>query len=411
MILSDEQRKNLNKRLPSGLFIDSSYKLRLKKVFGGKLYEKQFGTYDPELVLIAEEFLAEIKKKSRLQALGLQLAPETLTLGKAIDLFWMNFASKKETRLAVHIYRLHLDRIREFFGAERPVHTITTQECQEFRDWCSKRITRYGKKVTGSTVNKDHTALIALFNKLDRWQAEGFIGEHIKLHKRNPAKYIRKAGESESKIKAPTLEQFQALLINASDNAMRRIILGAGVMMRRKKELLEMRKSTHVDAVNGVIKGLVSKRKSEDEDRHYTVIITPTVQMLLDTSPGDYLFNFANFPKRWERTLLRAGLRQKTGVRVVNGRDVQDWKNLVEFRALRKVGGTLLNLVNTDPRTIQEMYRHSSLEMTQRYVGVVPEALRTAAGRLDQKLAWREKLDDSMGYTPKFKTPNYLKRL
>src|SRR5262249_4515589 len=160
-----------------------------------------------------------------------------------------------------------------------------------------------------STVNKDHTSLIALFNKLDRWQAEGFIQEHVKLPMRNPAKYVHKAGETESKTKAPTIEQFQALLMNASDNAMRRIVLGAGIMMRRKKELVEMRKSTHVDRTNGVIKGQVSKRKSEDEDRFYTVIITPTVQMLIDTAPGDHLFNFSNFPKRWERTLRRAGLR------------------------------------------------------------------------------------------------------
>jgi integrase len=259
-------------------------------------------------------------------------------------------------------------------------------------------------------VNRDHTALIALLNKLDRWQAEGFIEEHVKLPKRNPAKYIAKAGESESKIKSPTLEQFQALLINASDNAMRRIILGAGLMMRRKKELLEMRKSTHVDVINGVIKGLVSKRKPQDEDRQYSVVITPTVQMLIDTAQGDHLFNFANFPKRWERTLRRAGLRKKAGVRLVNGRNIQDWVNLVQFRALRKIGGTLLNLENTDPRTIQEMYRHSSLDMTQRYVSVVPKAVIAAAGRLDEKLAWRKKVDDSVDYTPRFKSPKYLNR-
>jgi hypothetical protein len=65
--------------------------------------------------------------------------------------------------------------------------------------------------------------------------------------------------------------------------------------LRRKKELMEMRMSL-VNEVAGIIRGRVSKGKTLDQDRFYTVPITSVVKMLLETRPGAYIFNFANWP-------------------------------------------------------------------------------------------------------------------
>jgi integrase len=393
-MVSEAKRKQLNASLPRGLFVDAKGRLRYKVRHQKKTYEKIIGPYSPGIVTEAKIVLGQFLDTIRLKRLGLDLPEEYLTMDRAVELVWQHHGSHKEGRMGRR-YRVYLNTIAEFFGADRQVHTITVEDCRSFRAWCAKRTTRYGKPVTPSTVNKDHTILIALFNALERLQAEGTLKDNIVLPKRNPARFVPKAEKATHPTKPPTQDQYDALLKHADDNGIRRIILGAAITMRRKKELMEMNMDL-VNSVAGVIRGRVSKGKTPDQDRFYTVPITNVIKMLIDTRPSNYLFNFANWPKRWERTLKHAGLTGK-----------------VQFRSLRKLGATQANLMGTDPRTIQDMLRHSSLEMTQVYVQMVPEALRQAAEKLDRKLGMggRKVVNEVVNYTPRFKVPKYLKRI
>ncbi len=400
-MLSEIQRKKINKSLPSGLFINRKYVLKFKFFHKRQRHEGTIGRvvvngmYVPQVVNEGEIKLGKIKDELRLKRLGLEVPEEYMTMRQAVETYWALHASKKPGRYARGQKRM-LHTIMNFFGPDTFIHSITTGDCRSFREHCAKRIsTRTGRPITGSSVNKDHTTLIALFNGLERFQMEGEIKGNIKLPLRNPAKYVAKAEQTTNPTKPPTQEQYDALLINAADNGVRRIILGAAIMMRRKKELQGM-SIDNVNMVAGTIRGRVSKGKTPDADRYYTVAITPVIRMLIETRPGNHLFNFSNWPKRWAITVARAGLKGK-----------------VEFRSLRKMGATQANLLGTDPRTIQDMLRHSSLDMTQIYLQSIPESMRTAAMKLDDKLRFRRQkvVTDSVTYTPRFKTPKYLKSL
>ena len=366
-MLSEIKRRRINGSLSRGLFIDKKgrlrYKIRRQKI----TYEKIIGKYSSDTLTQAKTALAKLLDELRLKRLGLSLPEEYFTVQQAVELVWKHHASKKPINYA-HKYRRSLNRIVQFFGPARFIHSITVAECQDFRRWCAKRRTRLGNRITPSTVNRDHTILIALFNALDRYQAEGIIDKNIVLHKRNPAHYVEKAAKTTNPTKPPTQEQYRSLLVNATDDGVRRIILGAAIMMRRKKELMEMN-MTMVNEIAGVIRGRISKGRTSDQDRFYMVPISPIVKMLIDTRRSNYIFNFANWAKRWDQTVKRAQL-----------------KGIIQFRSLRKFGATQANLLGTDPRTIQEMLGHSSLQMTQIYVQAIPKAIREAAKALDRKL-------------------------
>ncbi|MBI3291876.1 MAG: site-specific integrase [Elusimicrobia bacterium] len=325
-------RKFKNKTLPRGIRIDRGY-VFIRIFPNGQPFLKCVGPVSqPGVIDDAIVKLNQYREQIRLGKLNLNERVQRITMEQAVDLYWQWHGSQKKSAKS---YVLSLRYLKEFFKG-RYVDTITYVDVQRYRH-------EREKHVQPNSVNKEHTVLTHLFNKLKEWRRLKVIG-NIQLPTENPGPLVRKASEKAfGRTRVLSLEEFDRFMRSAT-MSLRRICLGAIHTTLRLKDLRQLTKA-NVNQATNQLEGIQAKT-----GKPYAVPINRVMCQLIETTKGDHIFEFTNFRKQFDETRAEVGLKD------------------FQFRDLRRTGARMMLKKGVDLATVSAYLGHSSLQMTEVYV-------------------------------------------
>ena len=168
-------------------------------------------------------------------------------------------------------YELSLRYIKDFFK-NRNIDSLTYIDVQNYRR-------EREKHVKPNSVNKEHTVLTHLFNKLKEWRRLHVIG-NVLLPSENPGPLVKKASEKIFRRKRVlSVEEFDRFMRLAS-MPVRRICLGAIHTTLRFKDLSLLTKANVNEATNE-LEGMQAKT-----GKAYSIPINSVVRQLIESAPG-----------------------------------------------------------------------------------------------------------------------------
>lgn len=316
-------------------------------------------TTEPDAIDKANFRAQQIRRDRQRQILGYDSHPKRLLIEDAADLFLKLHGEKRQSQKGVKQFIRYVRLIKEAWHG-RYADTISGDDMRDYRRWrkMPRTHTKNGKQVVSaandSTINREHTAIITMFNKLAEWRRVGQIPKNVLLPEGNPGRAVRKINEDRF-IRERLLsdEEFKNLWACA-DHRLRRIILAEMNLPLRLEDLKRLRKR-NVNYKLSQFKSVQAKT-----GREYVLPINETLWDLIKTAPGDEILDFTGFERRWKRAVKRAGLRD------------------LQFRDLRRTAATTLHDSGEKLRTISAMLGHGAVTTTIRYLGLKDENLKQA---------------------------------
>jgi integrase len=296
----------------------------------------------------------QIRHRRRADGAEFEARKQRLLMEDAADLFFRLHGEKRPSVKGIKQFARYVRLIKEFW-AGRYADTMTGDDMRDYREWRRKR------EVAESTINREQTAIITMFNKLSEWRRVGQIPRNIRLPDGNPGREVKKVNE-ERFIRDRLLsdDEFNNLWACA-DQRVRRIILAEMNLPLRLEDLRRLsKKSIHYQLAQ--FKGVQAKTGKE-----YALPINQTLWELIRTASGDNILDFTGFERRWRRTIQRAGLKG------------------LQFRDLRRTAATTLHDNGIPLKTISAMLGHSAVTTTIRYLGLKNENLKQAGDLLSSK--------------------------
>jgi integrase len=355
------------RKMPPGIIVDEGYVvIRLRQ--NGKPFKQWIGRLDePD---VADRALAKwhhLKNQQRLGELGIDAAKEHMLLEDASEIFLRLHGLKRESRKGIKQFQRYFRLWKEFWKG-RFLDTMTPGDMGDYRRW--RKIPRNyvinGKEKTSaandSTINREQTAFITMFNRLREWRKVGQIPKNTLLPEDNPGRGKdpgqKKVNEDRFIRKRLFRDGEWENLWACSDNRSRRILLAMLNLPLREVDLKSLRKSL-IDHKANEFTGVQVKT-----NREYHLPINEVIWDLIRTAPGDQVLDFAGWDQRWKRIKRRAGLRD------------------LQKRDLRREAATALLEDGYDLREIKEMLGHANVTTTVRYLGLRKEDLQKAGKTL-----------------------------
>ncbi len=356
------KRKWRNRSLERGVVIDRSrgyVYVRTKRQ--GIVRKELIGRTTAADVVDKANFRAQqIRHAKRAQIQGFEPRRERLLMDDAVDMFFALHGEKRQSPKGVKQFRRYARLIKEAW-AGRYADTITGDDMRDYRQ------SRRHQGVSESTINREQTAIITLFNKLVQWRRSGQVPRNVLLPEENPGKGVQKVNEDRFiRDRLLSDEEYKSLWACA-DQRVRRIILAEMNLPLRLADLKGLSKGN----INGKLsqfRGVQAKTGKE-----YTLPINEPLWSLIRTAPGDRILDFTGFEARWKRTVKRAGLHAKS-------------ERPIQFRDLRRTAATTLHDSGVTLKTISAMLGHQSLTTTIRYLGLKDENLKQAGDVLAAKV-------------------------
>jgi integrase len=242
----------------------------------------------------------------------------------------------------------------------RYADSMIGDDMRDYRDWRRKA------GVAESTINREQTAIITLFNKLAEWRRSGQLSRTVLLPEENPGKGVKKVNEDRFiRGRLLTDEEYQNLWACA-DHRLRRIILAEMNLPLRLADLKRLNKKN----INHRLSRFQGVQAKTDND--YALPINGPMWELIRTAPGDDVLDFSGFEGRWKRAVKRAGLQAKSD-------------RPLQFRDLRRTAATTLHDSGESLKTISAMLGHRAVSTTIRYLGLKEENLKRAGEVLAAK--------------------------
>jgi integrase len=355
------------RKMPPGIIVDEGYVvIRLRQ--NGKSFKQWIGRVDEPNVgdrAIAKWY--QLKDQQRLGELGIDAAKERILLGDAADIFLKLHGRKRESRKGIKQFERYVRLWKEFWKG-RYIDTLTPSDMGDYRRWrkSQRTYTVKGKKkvsVAGdSTINREQTAFITMFNKLREWRRVGQIPSNTLLPEENPGRGKdpgqKKVNEDRFIRKRLLREGEWETLWACADHRSRRILLAMLNLPLREVDLKGLRRSL-IDRKANEFTGVQVKT-----NREYHLPINEIMWDLIRTAPGDQILDFAGWEQRWKRIKRRTGLRD------------------LQKRDLRREAATALLEDGYDLREIKEMLGHANITTTVRYLGLRGEDLQKAGKTL-----------------------------
>ncbi|MBL0058263.1 MAG: tyrosine-type recombinase/integrase [Elusimicrobia bacterium] len=330
-----EKKKILGRKVPRGVVEDRGY-IFVRLWPKGKQVCKCVGHLreGPGVLDRAVELLTRLKREIRDGVLGAKNAPKerVILFDEAVDLFWDHHATRLRSARTI---KYSLDQLRAFFG-QKYVHEINYLDVENYR--------AARKKVLSlRTVNHEHSLLTQIFHCLKKWKAKNVIRPVI-LPDANPGSMVKKEDDRHlNRTRVLNQEEFR-LLMEKANPALQRIILGALNTTLRKIDLKRLGKS-NVDETTGMLYGIQQKTQ-----KAYRLPINKVTRYLIDTAPGEKIFDFTNFNSRFPE--------------LVKVCELKDFR----FHDLRRTGARTMLMQGVDLATVSKWLGHRSLETTQIYV-------------------------------------------
>ena len=355
-MMAMRKQKWRNRALERGVVIDRArgyIYVRFKSQ--GVVRKELIGrTTDADAIDRANFRAQQIRHHRRAEIPGFDARKHGMLVEDAANIFLKLHGEKRESGKGVKQFVRYVRLMKEAWGG-RYIDTITGDDMRDYRE----RRRRQG--VAESTINREQTAIITMFNKLEEWRRCGQIPRNVLLPETNPGRGVKKISEDRF-IRERLLsdDEFKNLWACA-DGRTRRIILAATNLPLRLEDLKRLSKK-NVNYKLAQFKGVQAKTGKE-----YTLPINETMWELIKTAPGDEILDFTGFEGRWKRVIKRAGLKG------------------LQFRDLRRTAATTLHDSGEKLRTISAMLGHSAVTTTIRYLGLKEENLKQAGDLLAAK--------------------------
>jgi integrase len=313
----------------------------------------------------------QVRHRRRADGEGFEPRRVRLLMEDAASLFYHLHGEKRSSRKGIKQFERYARLWKEFWRG-RYVDTLTASDMADYRRWrkLPRKYTINGKERVSagsdSTINREQTALVTMFNKLREWRRVGQIPKNILLPEENPGcgkdPGQRKVNEDRF-IRQRLLSdvEYENLWANA-DQRTRRIILAEMNLPLRLEDLKQLSKK-NINYKLGRFKGVQAKT-----GREYDLPINEVMWDLIRAVPNhDQILDFTGFERRWRRTVKRAGLKG------------------LQFRDLRRTAATALHDAGTPLKTIAAMLGHGAVTTTIRYLGLKEENLKEAGDLLASK--------------------------
>ncbi len=351
------KQKWRNRTLERGVVIDKArgyVYVRFKRQ--GLVRKELIGrTTDADAIDRANFRSQQIRHHRRADLPGFEARRERLLTEDAAEIFLKLHGSKRQSTKGAKQFARYAHRlIKEAWGG-RYADTITGDDMRDYRQW------RRRQGIAESTINREHTAIITMFNKLVEWRKVGQIPHNILLPDGNPGRGVKKVNEDRFIRERLLSDEEYKNLWACADQRTRRIILAEMNLPLRLEDLKQLSKK-NINYKLSQFRGVQAKT-----GREYTLPITEPLWELIKTAPGDEILDFRGFEGRWKRTVKRAGLRG------------------LQFRDLRRTAATTLHDSGEKLRTISAMLGHGAVTTTIRYLGLKDENLKQAGEILAAK--------------------------
>src|SRR5262245_52766327 len=214
------KKKWRNRALERGVVIDKArgyVYVRLKH--RGTVYKELIGrTTEPDVIDRANFRAQHLRHERRAEIPGFDARRQRLLIEDAADLFLRLHGEKRESKQGIKVFARYVRQIKQAWGG-RYVDTITDGDMRDYRD------RRKSQGLSESTINREQTAIITMFNRLQEWRRVGQIPKNMLLPDGNPGRGVKKVNEDRF-IRQRLLsdEEYKNLWANA-DQRTRRIIL------------------------------------------------------------------------------------------------------------------------------------------------------------------------------------------
>lgn len=278
-----------------------------------------------------------------------QRTAELTPFGDFADKYLTEYARSEKVSWKTDEYKLH--PIRKYFGA-LPMNAITELKIREFRE------ARLAAGVTKTTTNR----YLALLKKMFNWAiSRGFLAS-------NPVKGIKMFSETDmarDRVLRPDEEDRLFAELKPRIRPFILTLLNTGLRYREALNLTW-------DCVDFTRRRIKVERTKSKRARIIPInsILFEVMTELRSGSKGPRVFPFKSLRTGFESACERAGLADFT------------------FHDLRRTFGTRLLERGVDIVTIQKLYGHSSVLVTQRYLHpsdeLSIEAVELLAGDLSQ---------------------------
>lgn len=355
-------RKWRNRALERGVLIDRRHYVYVRMKRQGIERKELIGRTTDVDVIDKANFRAQALRYSRwTHPAGFEGRRQRLLVDDAADLFMRMHGEKRSSQKGIKQFRRYVRLIKTVWSG-RYVDVLTGDDMRDYRDH------RLKEGVSESTVNREQTAIVTMFNRLQEWRRTGQIPRAVLLPETNPGRGARKVNEDRF-VRGRLLSdaEFQNLWASA-DQRLRCIILAEMNLPLRLSDLKALSKK-NINYKMSQFRGVQAKTGQE-----YALPINARVWELIRTAPGDQILDFSGFERRWKRAVKRAGLHAKS-------------ENPIQFRDLRRTAATTLHESGVSLKTISAMLGHRAVTTTIRYLGLKDENLVQAGEVLASKYA------------------------
>ncbi len=350
------KQKWRNRTLERGVVIDKArgyVYVRFKNQ--GTVRKELIGrTVETDVIDRANFRAQQLRHNRRSEIPGFDTRKQRLMVEDAADLFLRLHGEKRESKKGVKQFVRYVRLIKQAWS-RRYVDTISDTDMRDYREG------RKNQGVSDSTINREHTAIITMFNRLGEWRRVGQIPKNTLLPESNPGRGVKKLGEDRfTRDRLLTDEEFHNLWACA-DQRTRRIILAEMNLPLRLEDLKRLSKK-NVNSRLNQFTGVQAKTGKE-----YYLPINDVMWNLIKTAPGNEILDFRAFGFRWRRAIRRAGLKG------------------LQFRDLRRTAATALHDSGVPLKTVSVMLGHGAVTTTIRYLGIKSENLKHAGEILASK--------------------------
>ena len=352
------KKKWRNRTLERGVVIDRARGyIYVRYKHQGQVRKELIGrTTEPEALDRANFRAQQVRHRRRADGSDFQARRVRLLMEDAADLFLKWHGEKRRSAKGVKQFSRYARLMKEAWTG-RYVDTMTGDDMRDYREQRRKQ------GVAESTINREQTAIVTLFNKLGEWRRVSQIPRNILLPDVNPGRGVKKVNEDRFiRDRLLTDEEYKNLWACA-DQRLRRVILAEMNLPLRLEDLKQLSRK-NINYKLAQFKGVQAKTGKE-----YALPINEPLWTLISTAPDDRILDFTGFEKRWRRTITRAGLKG------------------LQFRDLRRTAATALHDNGVPLKTISAMLGHGEVTTTIRYLGLKNENLKLAGDLLASKYA------------------------
>ena len=266
----------------------------------------------------------------------------------------------KRPRVAKRDEQLINNLSKHFSG--KYLYEITPKQVEEYKKNRKETKKKNGKEIAAATVNRELACLKSMFNKAIAWDKAND----------NPVRKVKLFKENNMRIRYLEKEQIRSFL-DACAPHLKPIVMVALHTGMRKSEIFGLKwRDIHLERE---IIYIPQTKSGERQQVPMSDIVKKTLISVPKHPDSAYIFcNKDGRPYTNVRKSFDAALKKC---------DIIDF----HFHDLRHTFASQLVMAGVDIKTVQELMRHKSIEMTMRYAHLSPDHKKKAVDILGQRIS------------------------